>query len=88
MSDNTKCIYPLQWKEIKNNPSQFGSDTFTYWYEQHGMTLREYYAGIIIQGMMSNSSIKWTPEDYASEAVKIADTLIIEINKTDNNKKG
>jgi hypothetical protein len=45
-------------------------------------TLREYYAGLAMQGLLTaDTEFERTEEDIAMLAVKQADTLIAELNK-------
>jgi len=54
----------------------------------HGLSIREYYAGMAMQGLLANATTD--PEglganqakSYASDAVYMADALIAELNKT------
>ena len=47
-----------------------------------GMTLRQYYAGLAMQGMLANAEITRPNEVCISEAaVKIADALLAELEK-------
>jgi hypothetical protein len=52
-------------------------------YQFKGITLRQYYAGLAMQGICSNSSTEVKP--YAKEiafiSVELADALINELNK-------
>lgn len=53
---------------------------------QGGMTLRQYYAGLAMQGMLSfpgtlNSNQTKTPANTANLAVSFADALIAELKK-------
>ncbi len=44
-----------------------------------GMTLRQYYAGQVIQGALAASEAEWTPTGLAQWAVNVADALIAEL---------
>jgi hypothetical protein len=47
-----------------------------------GMTLRDWFAGMALQGMVANSSIDAIkPQEYASDAYLYADAMIMERNK-------
>jgi len=53
---------------------------------QQGLTKREYFAGLAMQGVLSHNS-KYSPTpnqaaDIAMYAVQIADALLEELNKT------
>ena len=72
----------MSWETKPNDPvypENYG-DEFV-----KGLTIREYYAGLAMQGLLSNTSIC---DDYASiinvltqESVKLADSLIKELNQ-------
>jgi len=49
-------------------------------YAQYGLTKREYYAGVAMQGLISAEADR-KPENYASDAVACADALISALNK-------
>ena len=49
---------------------------------ENGMTLRQYYAGLAMQGMLANAEITLPNEVCISEAaMKIADALLAELEK-------
>lgn len=59
------------------------SDTSPAFPQEHGggMTLREYFAGKAMQGVLSNGAYSGTkPSLIAAEAVRCADALINELN--------
>jgi hypothetical protein len=66
------------------NRSAFGFEGLTSLAE--GLTKREYFAGLAMQGVLShNSKYSLTPNqaaDIAMYAVQIADGLLKELNKT------
>ena len=41
-----------------------------------GMTLRDYFAAKAMQGMLSETSLKATPEEFASYSYKVADAMM------------
>lgn len=47
--------------------------------DNKGLTKREYFAGLAMQGMASSDL---TYEDIAHDAVKMADALLAELNKS------
>ena len=49
--------------------------------DNKGLTKREYFAGLAMQGMASSDL---TYEDIAHDAVKMADALLAELDKTKN----
>ena len=58
--------------------------------QHYGLTKREHFAGLVMQGLVSgvNSSVKygeshgWKDEDFAKEAVELADALLAELERT------
>ena len=54
----------------------------TDYYAESGLTKREYFAAMALQGFTANThSIKWLPEEIAKDAVTHADALIAELAK-------
>lgn len=49
-----------------------------------GLSKREYFAGLAMQGLVSNPDIKFssTAENFAKYSVEIADALLAELSKT------
>ena len=56
-----------------------------YWYEGLGLTKREYFAGLVMQGMCSNEEYAPVHQDHfvnvAEDAVRQADALLAELEK-------
>ena len=51
-------------------------------YGQHyGLTKREHFAAMAMQGMLSDSDIKATKDEFAAYAVNMADQLLKELDK-------
>jgi hypothetical protein len=48
----------------------------------NGLTKREYFAGLAMQGLMACSVISASRKEIAEEAVKQADDLLEELEKT------
>jgi hypothetical protein len=48
--------------------------------DETGLTKREYFAAIALQGLLSDSHLLGYARDFASTAVKYADALIDELN--------
>jgi hypothetical protein len=46
-----------------------------------GLTKREYFAAMAMQGMLANTNINGNLSDFANEAVRHADALIEALNK-------
>jgi transcription initiation factor TFIIIB Brf1 subunit/transcription initiation factor TFIIB len=57
-------------------------------HHQQGMTLRQYYAGLAMQGLCINSFIEGEDDTkrIVIEAIKVADALIEQLEKQDENK--
>jgi len=49
---------------------------------QSGLTKREYFAAMAMQGILSHLTTRVSAEEVARAAVELADQLIIELNKT------
>ena len=47
-----------------------------------GLTKREYFAAMMLQGLVTLSSHQATHQQYASQAIAYADALITELNLT------
>ncbi len=58
------------------------------WETHGGLTKREYFAGLAMQGLLANPSVKWPGGRFSlsigatvSDAANIADALIAELEK-------
>ena len=58
-----------------NNPPAFPTGTGVTPYNP-GMTLRDYFAAAALQGMLSEPSLKATPEEFASKSYELADAML------------
>jgi len=47
----------------------------------HGLTKREYFAALAMQGLLADPEIVGKPEQYAKDAVTFADALLAELEK-------
>jgi hypothetical protein len=56
-------------------------DQFEREIQQPGLTKREYFAGLIMQGLMANSAKGYSLSRYAADSVQASDALIAELNK-------
>lgn len=65
--------------ETNENQSAFPStrDTQTW-----GLTKRELFAAMALQGMLANPNITWAARDLTQDAVEVADLLIKRLNGT------
>lgn len=88
MNLRDKCISPTS-RRVKENYMDEGGygRTRTVTVNDGGMTLREHYAGLALQGMYANSAIIDAPWDstakwMATEALRAADALIEALENT------
>ena len=65
---------------IKKTQTKKGVQTISYYYIANSLTKREYFAAMAMQGLLANDSGLITSK--ARDAVKAADVLIEELNKT------
>ena len=66
-----EAIHPTAVDEYRNSTNG-GTD---------GLTKREYFAAMAMQGLLSDPELTAKPEVFAHEAVRHADALIVELNK-------
>jgi hypothetical protein len=52
-----------------------------------GLSKREYFAAMAMQGLLTDSESPNSREEFAGYAVKLADALIEELSKTKTNEK-
>lgn len=57
-----------------------GTEYTTTWQGQVGLTKREYFAGLVMQGLLAGNAI--CHSDIPNDAVRLADKLLIELQKT------
>jgi hypothetical protein len=75
MTNKDEAAFPREWSKIKQNkdaPEQFSV-------AQKGLTKREYFAALAMQGLMTDASL--TSQTIAKFAVQQADDLLNELNK-------
>ena len=56
---------------------------------QQGLTKREYFAGLAIQGLLASPNFNWEHyegKDTAKDAIEIADALLAELDKPTKTK--
>lgn len=51
------------------------------WAYQYGLTKREYFAAIAMQGLLACPTLDATSRNFSIAAVKAADALILELEK-------
>jgi hypothetical protein len=67
--------------KIKTNPDEpVQPEEYNTNYRFNGLTKREYFAAMALQGLLATNSTTST-EYYAIDAVRVADALINELNK-------
>jgi hypothetical protein len=71
----TKANEPINTIDYNNN------------YISTGLTKREYFAAMALQGLLTDNESVNTREEFAGYAVKFADALIEELSKTKTNEK-
>ena len=69
--------------ETKANEPAYPNKQVSSW---KGLTKREYFAAMAMQGLLADYESEYI-EDYSKYAVKLADALIEELNKTKTNEK-
>ncbi len=67
------------------NASAFYYDYSTYFPELKGLTKREYFAAMAMQGILSNPNRSHFPTRNANDAIEAADALIKTLNDNGNN---
>lgn len=51
--------------------------------DNQGLTKREHFAGLALQGLSNGSGRYHSPEDMAHDAVRLADALLAELEKSE-----
>jgi hypothetical protein len=41
-----------------------------------GLSMRDWYAGMAVQGLLSDSGVQGTPDEFAQRAFEVADAMI------------
>lgn len=68
---------------LADKPAFPRSDSNELSHHEPGMTLREHYAGLAIQGILANTQLAGAQvSTMASDAVIVADALIAELEKS------
>lgn len=79
MTNPNDLASPFAWKEHQAND---GKVTSVISHEQSGLSKREYFAAIALQGLCAGCDSHFQPEMFAQYARQYADALIEELNKT------
>ena len=68
---------------MENNETVANHSAFPCQYHEStwGMTKREYFAAMALQGMLANPNINWSVGNLTVDAVDAADRLIDQLNK-------
>lgn len=49
--------------------------------DDRGITLRQYYAGLAMQGLVADSNVRDEPENIARVSIQLADALLHELGR-------
>lgn len=83
-TEGNEQVYGYGFSFKQKNPN-FGRGDSQEYFEQSkevpGLTKREYFAAMAMQGMLNTS---WHIDDVPKKAVQMADTLINALNQKDN----
>lgn len=80
MSLTNKPIYPSTEKFYERDAKEPNKNIGQFFIPNEGITLRQYYAGLAMQGLLASS--KWgSPDELGETSVNIADALIAELEK-------
>lgn len=60
----------MDFKAKKGDVYQFGVSLVP------GMTLRDWFAGMVLQGVLANSSLRWAPAAFIAAAYDLADAMM------------
>ena len=71
------CRVTINRNTKKMVPTQVDNNDFL----EFGLTKREHFAGLAMQGMLSDESVAGTAQDVAACAVMQADALLKELDK-------
>jgi hypothetical protein len=78
-----KEIHPSSYAPAFPQPSN-SENQFACHFGYGGMTIREHFASLAMQGILSNSDISMTPEDCADASLMYADALINKLNSNES----
>ena len=70
----------------KNKNHHYSAFPLPEYYRDCGLTKREYFAGLAMQGILSKHGIGQYYDKVAEEAVKYADALLEELDKQIDNE--
>ena len=78
MSNKHKPAFPVSAKDRENYEAGGYIPDGVF-----GLTKREYFAGLAMQGIVSQWQHDWFPKDHARLAVEIADALLAELERAE-----
>ena len=58
-----------------------GTESFTTWQGQKGLTKREHFAGLAMQGLLAKEGVWSSDEILAQRSIEIADELLKQLEK-------
>ena len=75
-----KSFFPLKGKQVSstNNGQDFEAE---FHYDDKGLTLRDWFAGIAMQAMIGGIGERYLHEDIPAMAYQFADNMLMERNK-------
>ena len=77
MKNSDKPVYPLQYKGFPSNDDVLADANIN----AIGLTKREYFAAIAMQGICSHNLANWSNGDIAINSLDIADELLKQLEK-------
>lgn len=83
MDNKNQPLVPCTMEKRGNIPDRFYDDKKSQWtYTVNGLTKREYFAGLAMQGYVTSLGLETSTKDVAKWAVEMADALLEELAKT------
>lgn len=65
--DNGGPAFPIPGAHMPNGEWMWGDN---------GMTLRDYFAGKALEGMLADSEVRGTPKEFAERSYALADAML------------
>lgn len=89
MINGNDLIQTTTYRQVGDNDFRIATDRDIkeglFLYTKGGLTKREYFAAMALQGCIS-SGFETTMDKHAESAIEAADALINALNETENNK--
>jgi hypothetical protein len=57
-------------------PSNEKDDGGLHYHSHSGMSLRDWFAGMVISGALSNPNIQGGPDEWAADSYRVADAML------------